>query len=349
MQSIKHTYTNLHRVFSDIEAFYTHTSELECRGLLVPQFPKQFKELADIFEMYGGVQLDCTRELNYDKLDLPEYNANNVIICFSGGKDSTATAIKYKEMGYNVYLYSVNHINPSFSDETKCAKEIADKLGVPIYIDDIRLLGRHCWMEHPMKNMIIANGALNYGISNGIGTRIVFGNYTTSYLNDNPFDRCAGDCVDMWHSYESIINEIIPNFKIELYLENMNHTLDIITEHRDILDSTLSCLCRHSLRDFRHQWVLEKFGVNLPKRRCGSCYKCCVEYIYMADHKLIDFSKDYYRYCLDKLMSVCDDEGVLIFSIYDLWEHFIFYPIQESKIYDDADRAKVLTRSIKWK
>lgn len=349
MQTVQHDYKNMHPIFDAIERFYSYTSELDhSQKLVFPTFDTAFKGLAETFADYVSMPNPTLLDKKYTPLDLPKYDDNNVIVCFSGGKDSIAVASKLKDSGYKVFLYHGWHINPSFSDEVDCAKEAAEVLGLPIYIDDIRFKGHNDYMEHPMKNMIIANGALHYGIQNGIGTRIVFGNYSTSLLADNAFDRCAGDCMDMWKHYDTIIQRIIPDFAVEAQLEHMGETLELIANKPDLLNASLSCLCRHSLRPYRHDWVLNKFGVDLPNHRCGSCYKCCVEYLYMADHDLITFSEDYYKYCLRQLYKVCRAENVSVYSIFDLWNRYCFYSFTESKIYNQMISAQLTIGGIKW-
>ena len=355
MQSVIRINKNIHPILDDIDRMYELTSEHATESLIPPVFDTSFEELFDVFDDYG----DELYEVDYadiyrpykDKLKLSKYDKNNIILAFSGGKDSVADAILYKEMGKNVYLYYLKHINSSFSDEWECAQKCADFLGLPLYIDDIRFKGHHIWMEHPMKNMLIANGALSYGIREGIGTKIAFGNYTSSYLFGNPFEKCAGDCIDMWEKYEHIISNIIPDFKIDVQLENLGHTLEIITkpEYQVALENSLSCMCRHSLRPYRHQWVKDKFGIDLLSHRCGSCFKCCVEYIYMADHDLIEFSEAYYKYCLSQLFKVAVSEGHRVFRMEYLWATFMFYPIEKSKLYDQFDGVELLLSEMRWK
>ena len=349
MQTIKHEYQNMHPIFDALERFYAYVSDIDhSKELFRPVFDSSFTGLCETFHAYVNTPMPTLRDKNYEPLQLPSYDEKNVIVCFSGGKDSIAVAMKLREMGYTVFLYHAWHINPSFGDEVNCAREAAEILDMPIYVDDIRFSGHHDYMEHPMKNMVIANGALHYGIREGIGTRIVFGNYTSSTLDSNVFDRCAGDCMDMWEFYDTIIQQIIPGFRVEAYLEHVGDTLEIIMGNRELLDASLSCLCRHSLRPYRHEWVKSKFGVDLPKHRCGSCYKCCVEYLYMADHDLIEFSEDYYKYCLHQLRKVCKSEQEAVYTIFDIWSKYCFYPFTESKIADQFIHTLVTKGGIRW-
>ena len=347
MQRIQRINPNVHILMDDIDAIYAMTSDVATHALISPVFDESCESLIQLFNKYWYEAYEVVYEdKSYNPLPT-NYN-KNMILAFSGGKDSIASALKWKAKGYNVYLYHMKKINRSFSDEWISAKHCAELLDMPIFFDEISYSGKHMWMEHPMKNMIIANGALSYGIREGISTNIAFGNYLTSFLKDNPFDRCAGDCMDMWESYEKIIQRVLPEFKIHCNLENMHETLAIVSEHKDLYENSHSCLCRHSLRPYRNNWVREKFGIELPKLRCGSCYKCAVEYIYMADHDKVELSVDYYKYCLNQLLKVMIAENEFPHSVQAIWEHFMLYDIEQSKISDQMNNCVVLLGGIKW-
>ena len=346
MQKINRVYANVSPIMDEIDYIYSYLSEPPT-SLFPMIYDESFSELVNIFNTYGGHKW----KVEYHKRDYQQIEPidnNNLILAFSGGKDSIASAIRYKQYGYNVYLYHMRGINPTFSDEWSCAERLAEMLELPIFIDEVHFKGYHKWTEHPMKNMLIANGALSYGIREGITTHLAFGNYTTSYLDDNVFDRCAGDCMDMWSAYEDIIRRIIPDFEIDVNLENMGDTLNTLADRQDLLDESLSCLCRHSLRDYRKNWVKEKFGIDLFNRRCGSCYKCCVEYIYMADHDKLPYSEGYYKYCLGQLYRVALVEKIPVKDVVDIWNTYIFYPLEDSHIGEQIKTARLLKEKIKW-
>ena len=353
MQSVIRLNKNAHPILDDIDRAYalTSTKAKDQDGTLFnPIFDNSFQRLFEVFSQFGDEDYKVSYSDVYENTDNTYGNPKNLILAFSGGKDSIAAALLYKEQGYNVYLYHLKHINASLSDEYICAEKCAELLGMPIFIDDVKFKGKHIWTEHPMKNMLIANGALSYGIRENIGTTIAFGNYTTSILEDNVFDRCAGDCMDMWECYNAVVQKFIKDFKVLSTLQSMTHTLDIVSkpEYRELFNNSISCLCRHSLRPYRHQWVKDKFNVDLPTYRCGSCYKCCVEYVYMTDHDLIDYNEDYYKYCLNQLYKVYLFEYGYIYSLAALWESYLFYSPEKSKLYDKFDNAIFLLGGIKW-
>ena len=138
MQTINHGTTNIHPIMDDIDRLFALLSDAPQRMLVKPVFDRSFKSLVDVFNKFNP--WEYTWEVAYTDTPYPPLNAlqnKSIILCFSGGKDSIAAAIKYKELGYDVHLYHLKHINPSFADEWECAQRSADLLGMPIFFDDI--------------------------------------------------------------------------------------------------------------------------------------------------------------------------------------------------------------------
>lgn len=333
MQTISHSYKNIHPIFTDIEKYYCLVSEKEGKKSMIPNnFDVSFNYLNELFKYYGNTKHSINFiGKHYSKIDLPQYDSNNIILAFSGGKDSTAYAKILKDKGCNVYLYHVQNINAVF-DERKSAQAIADYLELPIYFDTVKMSGHHEWIEHPMKNMIIANGAIHYGIRENIGTTIAFGNYINSTVENDSFDFCGGDDIEMWQAYEEIISQVIPNFYIRMNLENLGDTLDAICGDMQLLNLTQSCIGRAGLREYNRQRIRSKYHVELPLNRCGYCYKCCIEYVYMADRGLVEFNEAYYKNCIRLLRQNIKKEYGEMPDIYTLWDRFFFYDISESKL-----------------
>lgn len=333
MQQVIRQQKNLHPIFNDIDRLYAILSKKNRDvGIVKEVFDNSCKSLLDLFAENGiepAVVLTDKQFIPFGK-----YKKNkNIIVCFSGGKDSIATVKYYMSHNYKVYLYHLKHINPPLYDECYAAKEIADYLHLPIYIDDIKLIGKHDYIEHPMKNMIIASGALQWGIRRGIGSNIAFGNYTTSSLDYDNFEFCGGDDMEMWDAYNEMIQPFLPGFHMNIVLDNLGQTLETVCHDKKLLDMSISCLGRASMRPYWHNWVKSKYGVELPKHRCGRCYKCCIEYIYMADHDLQEYSEAYYKYCFGNLKKNVEREDGILYTDEEVWNHYVFYDIGRSKYY----------------
>lgn len=336
MQKVGHTYKNIHPIFDELERFYYCTSEREYKsGLIKPTFDIDFSGIIYYFNTLGKTNYRFNFvEKDYEPLKLPKYDSKNMIVCFSGGKDSTATALHYKKRGYNVYLYHVKGINKSYPDEWKQAQKIAEYLDMPLYIDEYKMEGKLDIPDHPMKNMIIANGAIHYGIANNIGIKIAPGNYQTSYLDDNPFYYSGDDCVEMWVEYEYIIQKVIPKFKIYLGLENVKSTINLLSKDLKLMELCLSCVGAQRFRAWNKQRIESKYNIKLLENRCGTCWKCCLEYIYLCDMGQLEYNKDYYRHCLNVLKKTNETENNKPFTTWkDLWDDFLFYPIKRSTFF----------------
>lgn len=336
MQKIvnKH-FQNDHPIFDEMERLYYVTSE-DVEFPLVPYvWDESFESLVGLFNQYGGCNYNFTyTKKPYAPINLPKYSDKDVVLCFSGGKDSIATLQKLQAQGYNVYLYYLRGVNAVYDEQYRVI-DLAKEFDCEYFIDEVSLSGYHDWIEHPMKNMIIANYAIQYGIRHGIGTKIAFGNYLDSTLEVDNFAFCGGDDIEMWRAYEKIIQRIIPDFHIILCLNNLGETLDVVCKDSKLLNLSQSCIGRAGLRKYNQNRIEKKYGIILPRNRCGTCYKCAVEYVYMADHKLTEYQPDYYKHCIALLAKNLVNETGMLYNIYGLWESFFHYPIKESIVYSE--------------
>lgn len=339
MQKIRHQEENVHPLFDEIENFYCMTSQksvANTNSLIQPIYDYSFEYLHGFFEEYGEVEyrVDFV-DRNYSKLNSLG-DEKDLILLFSGGKDSTAAALGYKELGYNVYLYHLLGINKQYPDEWKRAKQIADYLNLPIYFDKIELSGKLDYPEHPMKNMLIATRALNWGIKNNITTQLACGNYKTGHLEKASFFISSGDTVEMWDLYNYIIQTIIPNFEMKIDLTNSTETLNILSKDFKLFGLAQSCMGAYRFREWNKKRIEDKYNIKLLPNRCGSCWKDAVEYIYLVDNSdEYEYNEEYYKYCLNILKKNAKNEHNVVFnSIIELWESYFSYNIENSKYKD---------------
>ena len=321
-------------MFTEFDSVYTHTSSQKKHYLLEPTFDERFRPIFEMFEQYGHKFSIKYTNKAFTVPKLPRKQKNTIIVCFSGGKDSIATTIRYKEMGYKIFLYHLQGINYTYRDEYINAQKAADFLDCPIYFDKVWLNGNHEYTEHPMKNMIIANGALQYGIKEGIGTKIAFGNYITSSLNNDNFEICGGDDNEMWELYEEIIQEFIPNFKVHRILENLNDTLTIFIQTPELIPYAQSCIGPYRYKQYLRKNNQIKYGIELPENHCGSCWKCCLEYCVFCDKGILKYNKSYYRHCMEILQKTLKQETGMKKSFEGVWNHYFFYGREESKFWE---------------
>lgn len=332
MQVIKDS-KHIHKLFDTIDLLYATVSERQVNKYPIT-LDKAFKGLLDKFYVFGDINYNIQyKDVEYSKIKTVKDN-NTVLVAFSGGKDSTALALYYKDKGYNVILYHLKGINLTYKDEYKTAQEIAVKLELPLVIEDIQLQGKQEWVEHPMKNMIIANRMIDYAVSHKLPCNISFANFKNSSVYYDPFDVCGGDCFEMWEAYQKIIRRVIPRFKILLQFDNMQDSLDILFKHKDVATLPQSCIGAYRYREYLKGRNEAKYNIKLPQHRCGSCWKCAVEYIAYCDHDIYEYNKAYYEHCLDVLVRTCKQEKQERFTRRSVWDNYLLYPIEESKYFN---------------
>lgn len=278
--------------------------------------------------------------VNYEHVDKRVNNIkrnNNVIVAFSGGKDSTATALKMKSNGKNVYLFYVKGINKAYPDEMEHALELAEKLGMPIHIESVKQTGYTSFKESPIKNQLIASMALDYAIENNIGCSVAFGDFTTDNVNNSQFMESWSDTQEMWSAWVNFVRTYVSNIELIIPFKTYNETLDVVSDNPQILESVCGCILPYRFRKVTRNNNEKKYGISLIPNRCGSCWKCCTEYIFLADKGVLPLNKKFYRHCLDFLVKKLPTTRPEIkeINIKGAYEAFLHRPITKSVLYNE--------------
>ena len=327
MQTIQHSYKNKSDLFNQIESAYTILSEYSNNTY---ELSKIFKPLVDFFYHNTKIKRPKYISVDFKPVKIPK-TKYIYTVCISGGKDSIAVAKYLIDAGYKVQLYHMHGIHPAYYDEYTVIPTVAEYLKVPYHIEEVRLVGHHQYVEHPMKNMLIANGAINYCLEKNIYPNIVFGNYESSDITGMEFNIDAGDSRYMWDMYEQIIQTIIPDFKIYTPLKDISCTYDLIEYNKPLLINSISCMSPYRFRKSWKKRTEDKYNVELMPNRCGCCAKCCLEYMVLADKHILDYNEVYYDYCMKILMKNTKKEcGIKNPTVGQVWDRFFWYDISES-------------------
>ena len=322
MQEIVHDYTYTLKTLKLIDLAYQKVSDVND---INATFTEELRPLIQTIAQYAYIGKNI--HFYHDGYNTKEYHTNQpfMLVCISGGKDSIATAKYYKDKGYTVFLYHMHGINKAYHDEYTVIPKIAELLDCPYFIQDVYLKGSHMYIEHPMKNMLIANGAIQFCLTNNLPINIAFGNYSESKLDDMEFNICAGDSRDMWDIYEKIIQNEIPDFKVHTPLKNVKETYEILIEEKELFENSMSCISPFRFRKYWAKRTENKYGVRLMPNRCGCCWKCCFEYMVMADSGM-SFNREYYLHCWEILKNVARKETGLNLTEQEIWDRYFWYP-----------------------
>jgi hypothetical protein len=133
---------------------------------------------------------------------------------------------------------------------------------------------------------------------NGIH-QFAFGNHYSYKFADSEFDTDFSDSIECFEELEKGYKNYIPNFKIHSFLRNDRHAFEVLIKRSpNLLSKLSSCL----LPPYRKPNVIKanlKFGNVLLAGRCGSCYKCALEYYLAHESKVLSvkYNPEYLAKC----------------------------------------------------
>ena len=302
-----------------------------------------FKKYVESLNKFGFKNEDgIYPEYIYPKYDYKVEPNNKIMLLFSGGKDSTAMAMKFKEQGYDVYLYFLQGINLSYLDELERAKDVANKLNLPLIVDYIKVSGKGDFLENPTKNQLILTFAINRGIEHGI-YKYSYGGFKEDTIEQSAFDRNFSDSIELFQWYSEGIKEIFKDFEVITPFNNEVETLIKMGNHKEYWNLYQSCLTPFRYREHLKKTNENKYKINLLENRCGSCWKCCMEYIVWADLGIIEYNKDFYKHCLDIFQNKLKEERPYAKPTKNLEEIYMIYIeskelLKKSKFFNGEDK-----------
>lgn len=312
----------------------------------VDELSSQYEIDCGLSKMVDLIEIGANRR--FDKINYSNNNDykrvftsdfNNIIVCFSGGKDSTSAALKMKEQGYNVYLYYVFGINKSYPDEFVRVKELAKMLDMPLFVEKVVLKGHTTFHDNPVKNQLIASMALDYGIKNKISAKVCFGDFTDDNVLNSSFLEAWSDTQEMWYAHQDFVMNYVPFYEIKIPFKNYRDTLDVISSNERLLSMVQGCVLPYRFRNKTKEINEQKYNVKLLPNRCGSCWKCCVEYIFLADKGVVEYNEQFYKHCLDILsdkMSILH-ANVAPKDMKTTYETFLMQGFEKSKIWKQTN------------
>lgn len=334
-----------------LEGLYAYVSDTDYMFDDILWLDESFRELCEVLHSRLMIfRMPEIKDMKIPKLEIaggadsnaPAHDNKEVTVLLSGGKDSAAVAFLYKQRGYKVHLYHAAGVNKAYGDEKKAAQRIADYLGCDLFIDDIQLHGTHRFIEHPLKNYVIANGALHYCLAKGYAPVLATGNFNKSILDVNEFEVCGGDCIEMWDIYNKIVQNIIPEFRLEVPLETNADTFEILRNDWQLFSLAVSCMSPFRFREHWKHRTEQKYGIRLFDNRCGCCWKDCLESMWAMDHDEMEYNETYYMHCVKILENtILKETGAPPESLQDIWDNYMFYPIEESKAYEQFEDYRI--------
>lgn len=212
-------------------------------------------------------------------------NNVDVVIGFSGGKDSLACALKASEEGLRPTLYHVKGITRSNSyAEEQATKSIAVYKNFPMHIGKISYKGSTSRIESPVRNSLVLSYMIDYMVEHGI-TMAMLGTHLVERVgNENGYKvNISGnsDCLEVTQAFIEAIRGTFKQFRVLASVNNFETCcMWLFSKYPRESALASSCFMADRLKDYRRNLNINKFGIKeLPKYFCLNCMKCCREYL----------------------------------------------------------------------
>jgi len=225
---------------------------------------------------------------------------NKLLIGFSGGLDSAYSALDMRDKGYDVTLFHCTGLNKHFPKEDICARQFAEAMDFEFVEVPVEHGQKEFFIDNPIKNQLIMSYMIDYCFAHGIG-RVMLGSDLTTKIEDSTIGMTITDSSDVYYSFISGIQLYVDNLKVHFISSDMPKHLRIqyiLLFHPEALEYIYSCISPHRFSNHLKELNEKKYGITLLKDRCGSCYKCCMEYIllyecgYYTDQVFLDHCYD---------------------------------------------------------
>lgn len=224
-----------------------------------------------------------------------------VMVALSGGLDSVYLMHKLIDQGYIVYAVHIAGLNKQSANyETTAAQEAAKQAGAK-FIKINFSAPKQAFPDNPFKNQMILSMMLDLGIKKGIYRYAVGSDWTTP-LKEAVVGFTITDAAEVYKAFWDGVKSRFKQAELVFIQDNeKKYERLIYLSDKKALDNVSSCISPFRFRASLHEKNEKKYKIRLLKNRCGSCYKCAMEYILLCEAKKISKNAAFYEHSWDVL------------------------------------------------
>lgn len=205
-------------------------------------------------------------------------NSKECVVGYSGGKDSLACLVSLCEQGYEPVAFHLAGLNRSYPNELTYVVRACKHLDVTLVVANVKLEGKSNFPDNPVKDQLILAAMVDWGIANGVH-QFTLGVHAGHHLGVARMDYNWSDTREMFQAFGAFVRERWPSYQWRQQIQTDTEAFRILGQ-RGLLPYAVSCVLPYRFRKTRHDANEEKFGVELYADRCGSCWKCCLEWVH---------------------------------------------------------------------
>jgi hypothetical protein len=243
--------------------------------------------------------------MNMPRFELSDWKGKRAVVGYSGGKDSVAMAIKMQKAGYKVEAFHVQNLNRSCSDEKQASIETCRLLDIPLTIKSVKTNGPTMRIESPVKNLLVLAmmlddcgplGVKTYALGTQVNRKGGVDDFNTNMdFSDSPDVLFIGSELFRQEKGFNLRVGELGKSSIDAY-----YSMKIVLGHKkgwELLCAYRSCMTQFRFKDMRRKHNEKKYSLKLLPGRCGSCWKCCLEYLVLDAMGAVKSNKGFKEKC----------------------------------------------------
>ncbi len=262
--------------------------------------PKEYVEIVEAVDR----KINWRRKImpvDADFAVAPMQENDRVVLGLSGGLDSVYLLRKL-EQEYKVLAVHIAGLNKSSSKyEEAAARKIAT--GGANFISVPFKSVQQAFPDNPFKNQLILSYMLDIGVKKGV-YRYALGSDWATPLSEAVAGFTITDSAEVNEAFWQGVKRHFPQAElmfIDKSVKKYERLMFLYKEHRQTLEAVSSCVSPMRFREHLHDINEKKYGVRLMRGRCGSCYKCAMEYLLLVEAGLFKSDKAFEAHCWETL------------------------------------------------
>lgn len=276
---LSHEPSRIERAFADLhDAFSSNPLPRS-----IAQAPRGAEKLIDLIYSKGDYRAKILKKFDIEAPALKD--KKRAIVAFSGGKDSIAAALKLRSEGISVKLLHVLGINRSFMHEIHAAKRAAELMQMPIETVRIAIRGKSIdeWRENPFRNCLIMAICAARGADDSSAI-YALGNHTIASIKEIALECGLSDSMEIIEATAEYLGSVFKGYEQRYPLRNFSESLLTILRFGglELMEASSSCMMPERFKKAHRNNALKVYKGKLLEGRCGSCYKCSLEWIILS-------------------------------------------------------------------
>jgi hypothetical protein len=156
------------------------------------------------------------------------------------------------------------------------------------------------YVENPTKNQMLLAIAADLA-PKWSASKIAMGMIANRNLTNVDFEAGYSDAVEMHALAGKWIESNLQGVQVEppLVKNDTDSFLEVVDT--GVLPLLQSCMATPRFRNSLHKSNQAKFKLELMPERCGSCFKCALEYLHLALTHRVTWNQGFVHHCVDVL------------------------------------------------